>query len=142
MSDATTAAQPMAGDSRTLALVAWFVALALFAPVIAWLVQVWSTSVYDAHGVLVPFIAGVMVLSRRRVLAGTAMAPTGAGLWLVLCGALLLLAALLMNFNLLGGVALVVMLAGLVWTLWGRAVEGRRQKRNKEDKKTSKKEKK
>ena len=69
---------------------------------------------------LVPFIAGVMVLSRRRALTAAARAPEGGGLWLVAAGAGLLLVALLMDFNLLGGVALVVTLAGLVWTLWGR----------------------
>jgi len=105
--------------SRSLALCAWFLAVALFAPVIAWLVRTWSTSIYDAHGVLVPFIAAVMVFSRRRAWAGSPHAPANAGLWLVAAGALLLLAALLMDFNLLGGVALIITLAGLVWSLWG-----------------------
>lgn len=125
MSDANTAAQSVITASRTLALMAWFVALALFAPVVGWLVHIWGTSIYDAHGVLVPFIASVMVLSRRRALAAGPVAPAGAGLWLVLLGVLLLLVALLMDFNLLGGVAFVVTLAGLVWSLWGRAVVAR-----------------
>jgi exosortase len=123
MSDATTTAAPASvSASRPLALVAYFVALALFAPVLGWLIHIWSTSVYDAHGALVPFIVGLMILSRRRELTETATVTAGAGLWLVALGAVLLLAALLMNLNLLGGVALVVTLAGMVWTLWGRAV--------------------
>jgi len=123
MSEATEVTFPSAATApRTLALVAWFVALALFAPVIGWLVHIWSTSIYDAHGVLVPFIAAIMVLSRRGALTAAPRAPAGTGLGLVALGALLLLAALLMDFNLLGGVALVVTLAGLIWSLWGGAV--------------------
>ncbi len=122
MSDATTAAQVSTPGSRPLALAACFAGLALFAPVIGWLIHTWSTSVYDAHGVLVPFLVALMIWSRRRVLAETTPAPAGVGLWLVSLGSTLLLAALLMNFNLLGGVALVVTLAGMVWTLWGGAV--------------------
>jgi len=123
MSETSTVTNPSPASSpRTLALFAWFLAVALFAPVIGWLVHVWSTSVYDAHGVLVPFIAVIMVLSQRRAWAVTPRAPAGAGLWLVAAGALLLLAALLMDFNLLGGVALIVTLAGLAWSLWGGAL--------------------
>ena len=122
MSGATAVTSLSAATApRTLALVAWFVALALFAPVIGWLVHTWSTSIYDAHGALVPFIAALMVLSRRRALAAAPCAPAAAGLWLVAAGALLLLASLLMDFNLLGGGALVITLAGLIWSLWGRA---------------------
>ena len=108
-------------SSRAPALAAWFFALALFAPVLAWLVHIWSTSVYDAHGALVPFIAFAMILVRRRALAAVPRAPSGAGLWLVSAGVLLLLAGLLMDFNMLGGIALVITIMGLVWTLWGRA---------------------
>jgi exosortase len=121
ISDAAPAQAPAPAASRAPALVAWFFALALFAPVLGWLAHIWSTSIYDAHGVLVPFIAAVMVFSRRRDLAAAPHAPAGAGLWLVAAGAGLLLAALLMDFKLLGGVALVLTLAGLVWALWGGA---------------------
>jgi len=108
--------------SRTLSLLAWLVMVALFAPVIRWLVHVWSSSVYDAYGALVPVMALAMVVSRRNVLARADKQPSGAGLWLTAAGAILLLAALLMDFNLLGGVALMLTLAGLVCGVWGRAV--------------------
>lgn len=112
---------PLADTARKKALLSGFIALALFAPVISWLVHIWNTSTYDAHGMLVPFIAAVMVYSRRKALACTPRAPSGAGLGLVTLGVLLLLAALLMDFNLLGGVALIITMAGLVWALWGSA---------------------
>jgi exosortase len=122
MSDATTAAQTKVAPPRPMALITCFVALALFAPVFGWLIHTWSTSIYDMHGIIVPFIAGVMIFSRRRELAGTPAAPSGMGLWLVVCGSVLLLVSLLMNLHLLGGLALVVTLAGMVWTWWGGAV--------------------
>ena len=77
---------------------------------------------YDAHGALVPLITLAMILGRRRALAAVPRAPAGAGLWLVSAGILLLLAGLLMDFNMLGGLALVIAIMGMVWTLWGRAM--------------------
>jgi exosortase len=108
--------------SRLLPWAAWLLAIALSAPVLRWLANVWATSVYDAHGVLVPLVAAAMVFSQRRALSALPHGPDNTGLWLTGAGIVLLLAALLMNFNLLGGVALVVIMAGMVWSLWGPAV--------------------
>lgn len=109
-------------EPRPLLLLAWLLAVALFAPVLGWLVQIWTTSVYDAHGVLVPFLAIGMVLGARGTLAAAPRSPETVGLGLTGAGLALLLTALLMNFKLLGGAALVVVIAGMVWTLWGRTV--------------------
>jgi len=101
---------------------AWLLVIALFAPVISWLVRIWTMSIYDAHGALVPLLVVGMIFAQRSVLAVTPRAPDIAGFALTGAGLLLLLQALLMNCNLLGGVALVAVVAGMVWTLWGRAV--------------------
>lgn len=101
---------------------AWLTVIALFAPIISWLVQTWTSSVYDAHGALVPLLAGSMVLTQRRALASAPRAPDNAGLALTGAGLVILLLALLMNFNLMGGVALVVVVTGMAWSLWGRTV--------------------
>ena len=108
--------------TQALPLTAGAVALALFAPIVCWLTHTWVTSSYDAHGALVPLLAAGMVISQRQALATAPHATAPAGLSLTSAGVALLLAALLMNFNLLGGVALVVVAAGMVWTLWGRTV--------------------
>jgi exosortase len=103
-------------------LLAWLLAIFLFAPVIQWLVHTWTTSVYDAHGAVVPVLVAGMILSRKGPLTTAARGPSPVGLTLTSVGLLLLLLALLMNFNMLGGVALIVVAAGMVWTLWGAAV--------------------
>ena len=97
----------------------WLLLLILFAPVIRWFVTTWSTSIYDAHGALVPLIVGVMLWSRRRNLASEPRQPDFAGLWLLGAAVLLLLLAMLMDFNMLGGVAFIIAVAGMIWTLQG-----------------------
>ncbi|MEI8123159.1 MAG: exosortase/archaeosortase family protein [bacterium] len=109
-------------EPRPLPLLAWLLAVALFAPVLDWLVQIWTTSIYDAHGVLVPFLAMGMIFGARGALSAAPRETENAGLGLTGAGLALLLTALLMNFKLLGGVALVLVIAGMVWTLWGRTV--------------------
>ena len=101
---------------------AWLLVVVLFLPVLLWLLHTWITSTYDAHGALVPLIVAGMVFTHRGALALAPRASAPAGLALTGAGLAFLLTALLMNFNLLGGIALVVVLAGMVWTLWGRAV--------------------
>ncbi len=103
-------------------LVAWLLFSIMFAPVLTWLVQIWGTSLYDAHGAVVPFLVAGMLFSRKRELAGAPHTPDPTGLALTGAGVLLLLTSLLVGFNMLGGVALVVAATGMVWTLWGRMV--------------------
>ena len=101
---------------------AWLLLIFLFAPVVSWLVKTWTVSMYDAHGALAPLLAGGMILTRRRELAALPCASDARGLCLAGAGIMILLTALLMNFNMLGGVALIVTLAGMIWTLCGAAV--------------------
>ena len=85
-------------------LVAWLFFSIMFAPVLTWLVQIWGTSLYDAHGAVVPFLVAGMLFSRKRELAGAPHTPDPTGLALTGAGVLLLLTSLLVGFNMLGGV--------------------------------------
>ena len=114
-------ARPTPGVTAT-PWVAWLLFGLLFQPVLRWLIHIWTHSGYDAHGALVPFVAAGMIWSRKPALQRAPHAPKPAGLLLAGAGLLLLLASQLTNFNLLGGLALVVAAAGMVWTLWGDAV--------------------
>jgi len=120
----STQTPPAEGSSSCTCIsgTAWILLILLFAPVISWLVKTWTVSMYDAHGALAPFLAGGMIFARRRTLATLPCAPDARGLWLVGASIVILLTALLMNFNMLGGAALIVALAGMIWTLCGAAV--------------------
>ena len=107
---------------KAIPWVAWLLCLVLFEPVFCWLIHVWTTSFYDVHGALVPLIAAGMMLSRRQAILHAPCAPSFIGLFVTGTGLVILLASQLANFNLLGGVALVVVVTGMVWTLWGRTV--------------------
>ena len=92
-----------------------------FGPVLRWLAHVWLTSVYDAHGGLVPLIFAVMLIAKRHELTTLKIKPSVAGFVLVVPGMVLLLAGVRMDLNMAMGIALIVTLTGLIWCLWGRA---------------------
>jgi len=46
-----------------------------FGPVLRWLAHVWLTSVYDAHGGLVPLIFAVMLIAKRHELTTLKIKP-------------------------------------------------------------------
>lgn len=107
---------------RALDLGVWFLFIACFASVIQWLVHVWTTSIYDAHGALVPLLVAAMVLARRRELAALESRPARAGLMLLTAGLLVYWAGLGMGLNLIAGMAFIPAAIGLVWSLWGGAI--------------------
>ena len=109
-------------SDRAADLAVWLLFLACFAPVVRWLVHIWTTSIYDAHGALVPALVTVMVLARRRELAALGSRPAPAGLVPLAAGLMTYLAGLMMDLNLVAGLAFIVAATGLVWTLWGGAV--------------------
>jgi exosortase len=97
-------------------------AIAFFTPVFGWLAHIWATSMHDAHGCLVPVIATIMLVAKRRKLAALERSPSTAGFVLVMPGMALMLVAVLMDLKMAMGVALIITLAGIIWNLWGKAV--------------------
>jgi exosortase len=93
--------------------------LLCYAPALAWLLQIWGHSGYDANGVVVPFLAAGMLLIQRRRLAETVVAPSAWGLPLASSGVLLCLAGYLAGIRLVMGLSLIVTIYGIVLGIWG-----------------------
>lgn len=82
----------------------------------------WYTIGDDSHGFLVPFFSLFLLWDKRRKLSALSVEPSWAGLPLVLVGCFTLLLGVYGAELFLSRVSLVIILAGLVWTLCGRAI--------------------
>ena len=97
--------------------------LALFYPTLQWLLGEWLGNAYYSHGPLVPLIAGFLAWrlwvtwppEQRRI------KPATGGLLLIGVGLAGYLFALLQRAYFVAALALIVVLAGLVWYLLGTA---------------------
>jgi len=77
-----------------------------------------------SHGFLIPFFAAFLIWDKRNVLRATAISPTWAGIWLVVLGLLELLVGVFAADLFLQRTSFVLLVAGLVWTLLGKAMLG------------------
>ena len=77
-----------------------------------------------SHGFLIPFFAAFLLWDKRRELQDTAIAPSWAGVWLVVLGLFVLLLGVFGADLFLQRTSFVLLVAGLVWTLLGRAMLG------------------
>jgi exosortase A len=75
-----------------------------------------------SHGFLIPFFAAYLLWDKRRELQDTAIAPSWAGVWLVVLGLFVLLLGVFGADLFLQRTSFVLLVAGLVWTLLGRAI--------------------
>ncbi len=92
----------------------------LYSEVIPSLVKEWLTRPAASHGLLVPPIAAYSAWLRRRAVLARPAIPDNRGLWLILGACLMLLVGTLGAEMLLSRLSLVVLLAGLLLTFWGR----------------------
>ncbi len=90
----------------------------LLAPVGRWLAGEWWSNDYYSHGVLAPLVSGFFAW---RILSRLERKPENRGLMLVGVGALTYLVALYQRAFHIAALAMIVMLAGVVWTYWGWA---------------------
>ncbi|MGP8259009.1 MAG: exosortase [Acidobacteriaceae bacterium] len=75
-----------------------------------------------SHGFLIPFFAAFLLWDKRHELRRTAIAPSWAGLWLVVLGLFTLLLGIFGADLFLQRISFVLLAAGLVWTLLGSAM--------------------
>jgi exosortase len=75
-----------------------------------------------SHGFLIPFFAAFLLWDKRHQLRRTAIAPSWAGLWLVVLGLFTLLLGIFGADLFLQRLSFVLLAAGLVWTLLGSAM--------------------
>lgn len=93
----------------------------LYWNVLAGLVQAWRTNDDYSHGFLIAPICAYFVYERRRRLAITPVSPSMFGLVVVATGLLLLAAGTLVAELFLARISLIVVLAGVVLFVLGRA---------------------
>ncbi len=101
-----------------LALLALLIVL-LYHGVATKLVTDWYELPDFSHGFLIPFFAGYLIWSKRPIFERTPIAPSWAGLPVLLCGLLLLVTGLFGADLFLSRISLIVVAAGLLWTLYG-----------------------
>ena len=75
-----------------------------------------------SHGFLIPFFAAFLLWDKRRQLQATPIAPSWAGISLVVLGLFELLLGVLGADLFLQRTSFVLLLAGIVWTMLGKAM--------------------
>lgn len=75
-----------------------------------------------SHGFLIPFFAAFLLWDKRHQLQRTVVAPSWAGIWLVVLGLFTLLLGIFGADLFLQRISFVLLVAGLLWTLLGRAM--------------------
>ncbi len=88
------------------------------------LVTDWHELPDFSHGFLIPFFAAFLIWDNRRQLARTPLAPSWAGLSLVILGLCELLVGVFGADLFLQRTSFVLLVAGLIWTLLGKAMLG------------------
>jgi exosortase len=88
------------------------------------LVTDWATLPDFSHGFLIPFFALFLLWDKRQALRSTPIVPTWAGIWLVALGLFALLLGVLGADLFVQRTSFVLLTAGLVWTLLGKAMLG------------------
>jgi exosortase len=78
-----------------------------------------------SHGFLIPFFAAFLLWDKRQELQNTAIAPSWAGAWMVALGLFVFLLGIFGADLFLQRTSFILLSAGLVWTLLGRAMLGR-----------------
>ncbi len=110
--------------SRFAPLLVAVLAVVLFLPALRWLVSEWLGNDYYSHGLLVPFISAFLAWrlwvtwpSQQRRLE-----PATPGLILLAAALALYLYALLQRAYFVASLAMIALIAGLIWYLLGIAV--------------------
>ncbi len=107
------------------ALVLGVLLVALYHGIAVKLVTDWYELPDFSHGFLIPFFAVFLLWEKRRELRGTAVAPSWTGVWLVALGLFELMLGVLGADLFLQRTSFILLVAGLVWTLLGKAMLGR-----------------
>jgi exosortase len=89
------------------------------------LVTDWYTLPDFSHGFLIPFFALFLLWDKRQELRSTPIVPTWAGIWLVALGLFELLLGVFGADLFVQRTSFVLLTAGLIWTLLGKAMLGR-----------------
>ena len=88
------------------------------------LVQDWIDYPDYSHGLLIPFFVAFLIWDQRKNLLSTPLSPTWAGIPLVGIALLTMLVGVFGADLFLSRISFIMLAAGLIWTLLGRAILG------------------
>ena len=118
-----------AGDGSPKWSIAWapvvllgLLSVLLYHRIAVKLVTDWYNLPDFGHGFLIPFFAAFLLWDKRREIAGTPIVPSWAGLSLVVLGLCELMLGVFGADLFLQRTSFVLLVAGLVWTLLGKAM--------------------
>ena len=94
----------------------------LYRGTLRYLVDQWGTNIYYSHGYLILPVAVWLLWRKRATLKRTPAAPSWAGLSLLIAGLTLFAVGIRADFFFAQGLSLILVLAGVVHTLWGRRI--------------------
>jgi len=96
----------------------------LYRPTVLYLLSIWNDIRIGeyAHGYLVVAISAYLVFDKRRELSGLPFCPDSRGLFLVLLATLFWLASTIVDIEVLQAIALLLLLQGVIWSVFGSAV--------------------
>lgn len=120
-----TSTQPETNPSADRALRLGLIAVialivgAIFYEHLVWLVDRWWRSPYYGHGFLVPIISGYLIYRRKDELAQLPRENFAGGFALIALGLLMHYAATYMDVHFASGFALIGVIMGLAWLLYG-----------------------
>jgi exosortase len=109
--------------SRTASIKAAVIAgliVALYIDVLTDLAWEWWTVSSSSYGMLIPPIAFYIAYIRRKIILGLPSRPDVRGLWLIGAACIVFLGGRLAAEFFLARISIVPLLAGLIWTFWGR----------------------
>jgi hypothetical protein len=89
------------------------------------LVTDWGELPDFSHGFLIPFFAAFVIWEKRYEIRTTPIVPTWAGIWLVALGLFELLLGVFGADLFVQRTSFILLVAGLIWTLLGKAMLGR-----------------
>ena len=102
------------------ALVISLLLAALYADVLVSLVEDWWSNESYSHGFLVVPLAFYIAWKQRRTILATPVAPSAQGIYMTGIGCLLFAAGKLGAEFFATRISLILVVAGLVWTFWGK----------------------
>jgi exosortase len=98
------------------------ITIAIYAGVVAKLVNDWYTNPDFSHGFLVPLFSAYLLWTKRDVLRRTPMRPSWMGVSLVVASIFMLFLGVYGAELFLSRISLIMLLGGLIWTLAGKAI--------------------
>lgn len=115
--------RPFFGWQQWLPIAALFLSIAaLYSRVVVKLVYDWYDLPDFSHGFLIPFFVAFLIWEKRGKLQSVPVAPSWAGIPLVLLGLLILVTGVFGADLFLARISFLLLAAGIIWTLFGTAM--------------------